>query len=556
MNRTKIKFAETLTGKESLADLQRMKIYMEADDEKEPRINLSIPAFMNTSFLAKIAKTFENSNVDILIDLDEADVKNKGCIFDEKETQAVKVYAEFLNKHVGLGSKISLFDSATNNEYEINEVVHANRMVNDWADKINRATVDGRPLSPLEKYAMAYEMITSFQYKAAETEEGYSKSRGVVDILNGDKIVCAGFTNLLVALCKKIDIPCINLGVNLQGKFDEHGELMHDQDGFTIHGGHAVCLVYIKDDLYGINDIGLSDPTTKSPTNMFLSLDDYKEYVGHRIKAYQNLHFTKEGGHPVDVDDDQLKFILQTDKSMQSLQSEFIKEKKKERKAPEGEEKRRVRVSAMYFLEGFYALCEKQSPKEKRMQFVSQNMQIINLLYGFLDPVRADEFFLRTLDQSIQALMNKKSEKRSVKKFWLDEAVGSRINTELTEDMFIEQKLKTRSLPLRMIEDAFCNVYRSDEFIGKDVAKNPRISALNKLSIPYGEMGNIIKRKSSLDVLAARLRAGNDSSEMLELIGKRREHHEGLFDYYLDNLGRLGEELSKQIELDEEAQQI
>ena len=75
-------------------------------------------------------------------------------------------------------------------------------------------------LSPLEKYLYAYDVVKKIkeykEYKNAKTDEDKLKSRDLYEILFNNYIVCSGFTTLLGDLLDKLDINCIEDGVEVE----------------------------------------------------------------------------------------------------------------------------------------------------------------------------------------------------------------------------------------------------------------------------------------------------------------------------------------------------
>ena len=85
------------------------------------------------------------------------------------------------------------------------KTLDANLKLLRWAKRISDARFYSRPLSPLEKFLMAYKYVTRYVYHETETKY-YMNSRRVSSILNnkGKDIVCVGYSALLAELCKKI----------------------------------------------------------------------------------------------------------------------------------------------------------------------------------------------------------------------------------------------------------------------------------------------------------------------------------------------------------------
>ena len=117
-------------------------------------------------------------------------------------------------------------------------------------------------LSPLEKFLFAYNIAKKYKpYK--ENEQEKEKSRRLYEVLDGDYMVCVGFSKLLQDLLNKLDINCSGLSVGVDIGFDNvpiDAEQI-PEDVLTKSGGHARLKVHIVDPKYGIDGIYNSDPT-------------------------------------------------------------------------------------------------------------------------------------------------------------------------------------------------------------------------------------------------------------------------------------------------------
>lgn len=193
---------------------------------------------------------------------------NDISVFTTSDLNRVIYFVSELNNH-GYNN-IVLQDGMS-----IKRVIDANERLQVWADTINNATFNSSPLSPLEKYLLAYKYVTRFIYNDAENK---TVSRRVSSILNsnGNNIVCLGYAALLSELCKKIGIPCA---------------IQYLDDATEKYTRHANAMVYLKDEKYHINGAYISDPCfdSKQPTRAskhihgMLKLNDAE-------KIYKNLN--------------------------------------------------------------------------------------------------------------------------------------------------------------------------------------------------------------------------------------------------------------------------
>ena len=133
--------------------------------------------------------------------------------------------------------------------YEVKDIIFAKKTLDDWANKINSARVDGKELSPLEKFCFAYMIVKDRKYKESEERSLRQISRNIIPILNSDYCVCVGFCKLLNELCSRIGIQCTDKLIRV-GIF------------------HAINVILLNDEKYGIkNSLYYSDPTFDCTTN-------------------------------------------------------------------------------------------------------------------------------------------------------------------------------------------------------------------------------------------------------------------------------------------------
>lgn len=162
---------------------------------------------------------------------------NPDALYTEEELQTLVQNAELADKY----NRELTFDD----DYTLEQAIIASRELNKKADYINNLTIKGSPLSPLEKFAFAYHLVSDKIY--SEDKNNVYNSRNIISTLSGDKIVCAGFASELNALCKRIGIPC-TFRLN---SFGEENKI----------GNHATCVVNITDEKYGVDGIYVADPT-------------------------------------------------------------------------------------------------------------------------------------------------------------------------------------------------------------------------------------------------------------------------------------------------------
>lgn len=163
-------------------------------------------------------------------------------LYNEDELQLLVSNANIADKY----NRELTFDD----EYSLEQAIIASRKMNDNADYINKIIINGEPLSPLEKFTLAYSIVVNKKY--LEDTENISNSRNIISTLSGDKIVCSGYANELVTLCERIGVPCAY-------RLNSFGENENIDN-------HATCIINIQDSKYGINGIYVADPTADAKT--------------------------------------------------------------------------------------------------------------------------------------------------------------------------------------------------------------------------------------------------------------------------------------------------
>ena len=118
--------------------------------------------------------------------------------------------------------------------------------------------------SPAESIFYIYNIAKKRIYNEENQEEKYCKSRSITDILNGDKIVCTGYSNLVAAIANILHIPV---------------EISYWDDITDKTAGHAANIVYLNDPKYNICGIYAIDATWDSRKNE--EDTDYENNIEH-----------------------------------------------------------------------------------------------------------------------------------------------------------------------------------------------------------------------------------------------------------------------------------
>lgn len=99
--------------------------------------------------------------------------------------------------------------------------------------------IRGLNLSPLEEIAFIYDYLKKKKYHKEAEKEHWSTSRGIINVLVGDKIVCVGYTELFKSLVDALGHCYVKI-MDIKKR---------DKDIPT----HERALIYVKDDKYGVN---------------------------------------------------------------------------------------------------------------------------------------------------------------------------------------------------------------------------------------------------------------------------------------------------------------
>lgn len=103
-------------------------------------------------------------------------------------------------------------------------------------------------LSQIEQVMLIYDIIKANKYKKESDNENYNESRDLNRIINGDKIVCVGYANLINYILTSLKIKNRIVLMNYSNKRERH----------------VRNLVFINDKKYNINGLFLLDCTWDS----------------------------------------------------------------------------------------------------------------------------------------------------------------------------------------------------------------------------------------------------------------------------------------------------
>ena len=198
-------------------------------------------------------------------------VHNNNLEFERAEIQNFLVCEDVLS-----GKGFELYVGDGDNLYTVGETMSAYAKARAIADEI--ASHEG---SPFEKFIEIYDYVTSFIYK--ENFEDKTSARDIISILNGDDIVCVGYSKILKYLCSvaKIDCKCVRCDI-----FDKEGN-------YT--SSHRCNLIYIKDEKYGLDgyyhvdacwDSVKENRRYKTYNYCMMPIEDVKHYAKKDFRFY------------------------------------------------------------------------------------------------------------------------------------------------------------------------------------------------------------------------------------------------------------------------------
>ncbi len=254
-----------------------IKCYKVMDDTWEQLKQASADEHINLSI------TFDNYNIDILDKIYNLHPNTTILIntTDFELTQQNSIKLQQGNDHIKskYGAQTLFDDGARSADlWSVDKAINASNQLENWTQEINNAQVNGRELSPFEKYLYAYQIVTSYVFH--EVEDGLDKgfSRELIGVLNSNNIVCVGYANLLSEICKRVGIKC-----------EAQHCITNDKGENNLSDNHQNCNVEIHDELYGIDGIFYSDPCWDAKSteqeestyhNAFIEFEDVGKIFG------------------------------------------------------------------------------------------------------------------------------------------------------------------------------------------------------------------------------------------------------------------------------------
>ena len=195
--------------------------------EKDGKVELFISAEFSYKMCDRIQSLIkylksQNKELDVTVHKRDINISHEESEFMVKTEEDLKV----------VNGELFIRTSILEN-HKLNDVLQAQVRANSFLDPLKQSS-----LSPLEKYLVIYNFLTSKVYK--ENPEDMAKSRDLVSVLNGEDIVCVGYASLMKYLCDQVGIPCVCnhvAGKNGKEEFNHVNNVVCiDDDKYRIHG--------------------------------------------------------------------------------------------------------------------------------------------------------------------------------------------------------------------------------------------------------------------------------------------------------------------------------
>lgn len=216
----------------------------------DSQISISKEVSLDAEKIAQILELCPEAQITILSGYDKSQVYSKlDSLYNEAETSVLVANVNTIQQKTG---KTVTFDK----QFTVEQALNASRQINEIVETIQSARVNGRELSPYEKYMYALMFVTSREYKDVEANASGERDKTITDniisILNGDKITCVGFAGMLAVICSRLGIPCTNVAVSVEEK---------KEDGSISCSNHLANIVRMVDPRYGLDGLYYSDAT-------------------------------------------------------------------------------------------------------------------------------------------------------------------------------------------------------------------------------------------------------------------------------------------------------
>lgn len=253
----------------------------------DSQISISKEVSLDAEKIAQILELCPEAQITILSGYDKSQVYSKlDSLYNEAETSVLVANVNTIQQKTG---KTVTFDK----QFTVEQALNASRQINEIVETIQSARVDGRELSPYEKYMYALMFVTSREYKDVEADASGKRDNSVTDnlisILNGDKITCVGFAGMLAVICSRLGIPCTNISVSVEKK---------DENGNITYLNHLANIVRMVDPRYGLEGLYYADATPELTEDGELAFSRTLLPIDEASKLYHGkVHLQKANKH-------------------------------------------------------------------------------------------------------------------------------------------------------------------------------------------------------------------------------------------------------------------
>ncbi len=235
--------------------------------------------FFNEEFDVEIKGTKE----DVLYFLNNNEINKKITLSGENNRElSIKdeEYINFLINNLNNTDNIYLKLEGNTNGINIEDYKYTINYINSIVEKIQ-----SKELTPFEQLIYLYDIVRDRKYILEEDNESYTISRDLTEVIKGNKIVCAGFSEIFDKVSQKLG-------------FNSKIQCLHNKE---LTSGHARNMVYIKDDKYNIDGIFVFDTTegckrdeTNNHFNSYLFCARPKEFFEFADKKLKNDYIDDE----------------------------------------------------------------------------------------------------------------------------------------------------------------------------------------------------------------------------------------------------------------------
>lgn len=362
---------------------------------------------------------------------------NKSVLIDGRSI-SLKEYNELLSNY-NLDSlddiDIKINYQEQNSPINVKELYNLSKKVNEISKKIEKYN-----LSPLEKIIYVYDIVKEREYK--KEIECKDSSRDLDKVLEGNSIVCVGYSNLFNSILKNLNINAMPLVSNTQK--------------------HQRSIVYINDKKYNIDGVYVFDPTwdrkvkdsyINNYTYFGITLNNSKQDMLSNTYKKLNTSF-----------DNILKIYYHNNASVKREEKilteeifKFINSKDYEEFEDKIETYKFVSQEERYIIREIYENnILKYNPNEiDEVVFFNAlyNVRIVEYYEGIVDSIEIDDIIECTVDKSISQSINyntyENKEERFIYSLDKDMKVRDNLDREVSDN---QNKIKRKELNIKLLK--------------------------------------------------------------------------------------------------------